>query len=328
MSHSSILSRLTWLGVTLGAGWVSGCGGGGDGLTTPPPPPPPTLTVTSLNPTSAFRDATVDVHALGSGLAQGARAVWARGSDTALAITRVKTNSTTFVSAGELLANITIQVDARFGSYDVKVFAADGRSAGPRSFAVNPSIEIIDLGAGDNSGAAGVNNSGKIVGSRGADLTTVQAFLWDNGTITNLGVLPGMTYSYASDINASGTVVGLSGTGTIDRPILQHGFIWTAAGGMQALSTLGGALASARAINDNGDIAGFSTVSGNNTQEGHAVVWRNGVITDLQPASFANDVGRAFAINNLGEMVGWVYSRLQAYHWTATGVMAPLAGGL
>lgn len=327
MPRSTIRFYPAWLATGL-AGWASGCGGLPTDVPPPPPPPPPSLAVTSINPTSAFRDVTLDVHLLGSGFEQGSRAVWALGTDTAFATTKVKTNSTSFVNAGELVANITIQPDAPIGSYGMLVVTTSGKkSSGNVQFGVALSIELVDLGTGDNSLARGVNNQGQIVGDRGADPATVQAFLWDNDVITNLGVLPGMTYSYAFDINASGQVVGVSGTGTLDNPILQRGFIWTATGGIQALSTLGG-ISSARAINDNGDIAGFSTVSGTNTQQGHAVVWRNGVVTDLQPASFANDVGRAFAINNSGEVVGWVYSRLQAFKWTATGVMVPLEGGL
>lgn len=324
MSHSSTQFRLTLLGVTLGAGSVSGCGGGGDDLITPPPPPPPALTVTSINPTSAFRDVTLDVHVLGSGFEQGSRAVWALGTDTAFATTKVRTNSTSFVSAGELVANITIQPNAPAGSFGVQVVTTGGKkSTGNVQFGVTLQVELVDLGAGDNSVGRGANNLGQIVGDRGANLATVQAFLWDGGTITNLGVLPGMTYSYAVDINASGQVVGVSGTGTIDSPIQQRGFVWTAAGGMQALSTLGGAVGFASAINNQGDIVGFSTVSG--TTPGRAVVWRNGVITDLQATSFPDFIGRAFAVNSLGEVVGYIYGQT-GFRWTPSTPMQLLVG--
>ena len=294
MPSRSTLPRLIALGFLLPIGWTIGCGGG-DGVTNPPPPPPPpppSLAVSSAVPGSSFRDATLDVHLIGSGFAAGARAVWSRQNDTAFATTKVRTNSTTLVSPTELVANITIQADAPFGAFGIKVISGTQTNSTSPSFSVNPLIETIDLGAGVSSTARGVNNHGQVVGDRGADASTVQAFLWDGGTITNLGVLPGMTFSYASDINESGQVVGVSGTGTINAPTSERGFVWTLQGGMQALSTLGGAIGSARAINDNGDIVGFSTVSG--TSPGHAVVWRNGVIADLQPA-FPSEEGRAFA---------------------------------
>ena len=302
--------------VTVGAG----CGG--------PPPDgcemtsscPGQVVVTSTIPTSGVRDATLDVHIHGSGFAIGARAVWARGTDTTFATTKVKTNSTTVITASELVANITIQANAHLGEYTVMVVTGGQNATGTPPFTVNPSIETIDLGAGLGSTARGVNNGGQIVGDRGADPATVQAFLWDNGTITNLGVLPGMTFSYAYDINETGVVVGVSGTGTLNNPISARGFTWTLGGGMQPLSTLGGD-SFARAINDNGDIVGSSTISGTS----HAVVWRAGVITDLQPVALATNTGAAFAINRLGEVVGHFYNAY-SFRWTPAGGIVTLAG--
>jgi probable HAF family extracellular repeat protein len=311
VTHPSAPKRMILLGFTLGGVSISGCGGGGgaDPITTAPPTP---LTVSSVSPTSSFQDVTIDVRVLGSGFEPRARAVWALGADTSFATTGIRTNSTTFVGASELLANISIRADAPAASFSVLVVSAAGRgSTGNVPFDVklhlNLQVELVDLGAGDNSVARGINNAGKIVGSRGADPTTQQAYLWENGVITNLGVLPGMKFSWAFDINEGGQVVGASGIGTIDNPITERAFIWTAATGMQPLTSLGGALASARAINDNGDIAGWSTVSG--AAPGHAVVWRNGVISDLQAAAFGLNEGRAFAINNVGEAVGYVYGQ-------------------
>jgi probable HAF family extracellular repeat protein len=298
MSHDSLRFYPAWLGGLTTAA-VIGCSGGGTDPVPPPPPPPPVLTVTSINPTSGFRDGTMDVHVLGTGFESSSRVV--------IATTKVRTNSTSFVSATDLLASITIEPDTPIGPYGVQVVTGSRQSTGTTQFRVALNVELVDLGAGDNSRARGVNNTGQIVGSRGADLTTEQAFLWDNGTFTNLGVLPGMTFSFASDINNNGVVVGVSGTGTLNSPTLARGFKWTAAGGMQALSTLGGALASAGAINDAGDIVGWATVSG--TSPGHAVVWRNDVITDLQATSYTDFEGRAFAINTLGEVVGYVYGQ-------------------
>lgn len=320
MSHASIPARLTVLGFVLSAGWVIGCGS--TEPIPPPPPPPPVLTVGSINPTSSFRDATLDVHVLGTGFAQGARAVWSRNNDTTFATTKVKTNSTTVVSAGELIANITIQPNSHFGAYTVMVISSDNRSAtGSPGFAVNALIETIDLGAGIGSTARGLNNAGQIVGERGADPATVQAFVWQNGTITNLGVLPGMTFSYGYDINEAGVIVGVSGTGTLNDPISARGFTWTVGGGMQALSTLGGS-SGARAINDNGDVVGGSTVSG--SSPAHAVVWRAGVITDIQPVSLEANTGAAWSINKLGEVVGNFYGAY-AFRWTPVGGIVQLA---
>jgi probable HAF family extracellular repeat protein len=327
MTVPATLHRAILLGLTLGAASINGCGGGGgaDPITTAPPIP---LTVSSVSPTSSFQDVTIDVRVLGSGFEPRARAVWALGADTSFATTGIRTNSTTFVGASELLANISIRPDAPAASFSVLVVSAAGRgSTGNVPFDVklhlNLQVELVDLGAGDNSVARGINNAGKVVGSRGADPTSQQAFLWENGVITNLGVLPGMKFSWAFDINEGGQVVGVSGTGTIDNPIIERAFIWTAVTGMQALSTLGGALASARAVNDSGDIAGFATLPG--TGLGHAVVWRKGVISDLQSASFGQFEGRAFAINNPGEAVGYVYGQ-SGFRSTASVPLTLISG--
>jgi probable HAF family extracellular repeat protein len=62
-----------------------------------------------------------------------------------------------------------------------------------------------------NNAAFVINNAGQIAGQ--SDLpgdTTTHAVLWQNGAITDLGVLPGDASSSAQDINARGQVVGLS----------------------------------------------------------------------------------------------------------------------
>src|SRR5436309_1672459 len=60
------------------------------------------------------------------------------------------------------------------------------------------------------------------------------AFLWQNGTMTDLGTLPGGYASYAYGINDAGQVVGTSE----DSSGLRHAFLWSA-GTMADLGTLG-----------------------------------------------------------------------------------------
>src|SRR5262249_2636129 len=64
---------------------------------------------------------------------------------------------------------------------------------------------ITDLGGGQ---AYGINSSGQVVGQNAAG----HAFLYGNGTMTNLGTLGG-TVSNAISINDRGQVVGWSATG-------------------------------------------------------------------------------------------------------------------
>lgn len=277
--------------------------------------------VKSTNPSFAPQGTTLSVRVLGSGFDQGSRAVWALNRDTTFTTTKIRTNSTTFVSSTELVANITIEGDASLDLYDVVVVTTSGKKGiGIELFEVT--TEITDLGAGDNSTATAVNDLGQIVGRGGPGSG---AFLWESGSLTDLGVLPGMTSSAAEDINASGRVVGYSSSGSVYRA-----FTWSETDGMRVLSTLGGCCSQAFAINDNGDIAGSSTLPGNAVT--HAVVWRNGVITDIQAPSFAQGSSEAWDINGLGQVVGTYFAGPgRSYTWTAAGGMqllrSPTANG-
>lgn len=298
---------------------LAGCG------SSEPSAPVASLTVGTVTPSASSRGTTLDVHITGSSFEQGVRAIWRRNGnpDTAFATTKVKTNSTTFLSASELLVSITVQPDARLGWYDVVVVSTGKNPAiGLQKFQLNLQVEQIDLGAGDNSVANGVNDLGQIVGTRlvgGAD----RAFLWQNGTFTDLGVLPGMTYSQATGINGGGTVVGFSGTANVNNPGIQRAFLWTSTGGILALPSLGGPISYAHAINDQGDIVGGGDFATDATR--HGVIWRGGLITDMQsPGSGASG---SWDVNIHSEVAGWHDSR--AAHWTPSGGLQELvmAGG-
>src|SRR5678815_6117966 len=59
------------------------------------------LSVASTTPSSAPRNTTLNVTVSGSGFEQGSRAIWALNGDTTFATTKIKTNSTTVVSASK-----------------------------------------------------------------------------------------------------------------------------------------------------------------------------------------------------------------------------------
>src|SRR5438309_193538 len=83
--------------------------------------------------------------------------------------------------------------------------------------------------------------------------------------------------SYASAINDYSTVAGGSVTA---GNTATHAFVWTQAGGMVDLGTLGGTHSNASAINDNGMVGGTSSTAGNTASR--AFVWTQaGGMVDL-----------------------------------------------
>jgi probable HAF family extracellular repeat protein len=87
----------------------------------------------------------------------------------------------------------------------------------------NDSASVLpDFGTG--AGAQGINDQGQIVGTVGsADGTTQTGALWQNGTVTDLRLLPGDIGGIAFGINSKGQVVG----GNWDTNFnWSHAFIW------------------------------------------------------------------------------------------------------
>jgi probable HAF family extracellular repeat protein len=119
---------------------------------------------------------------------------------------------------------------------------------------------LSDLGTG--AIALGNNDQGQIVGQLGsADGSTFYAAVWQNGTLTNLGTLPGDFAAIATGNNSKGQVVG----STLDSNFnWSHAFIWQDAV-MTDLNTLFPASSNlyatmANKINERGQISGMATV--------------------------------------------------------------------
>jgi probable HAF family extracellular repeat protein len=276
--------------------------------------------VTATDPRAGARNTTINVRVLGSGFDRGSRAIWALHGDTSLAITKVKTNSTRYVSSKELLANITIAADASLDEYDVVAIASSGKKGiGIELFTVT--IEVIDLGVGDNSTAKAVNDKNQIVGWGGQS----GAWVWQNGVVTALGILPGGTGAQAEDINANGWIVGSSSSSSGYRAVL-----WTpkSGGGYNppiSLGTLGGSSSEGTSINDAGLITGDSKVPGDLVS--HAVYWdTNRQIHDIHSVQGGETF--AFSINSTGDVVGqWNGpTNQQAFKYTASTGMVRFAG--
>ena len=117
-----------------------------------------------------------------------------------------------------------------------------------------------------NSTASGINSSGQVVGYSTDSAGNTYAFLYNNGSVTNLGTLGG-TYSEAYGINSLGQIVGQS----TDSAGNTYGFLYSN-GVMQNLNSLIGSasfeykLTDPVGINKNGQIAvnGTITATGQN----------------------------------------------------------------
>lgn len=162
-------------------------------------------------------------------------------------------------------------------------------------------LTLLSTLAGDNSPvnaeAMAINNARSVVGWSVTASNNTHAFLWD-GTMHDLHAPGTLSNSIAVAINQNGVVVGYRYTFSSFR----EPFIWTPAEGMVALELPAGySTGQPLGLNNRGDAVG---VAGS----GSAVLWTNGVMTDLQTVitnSPAWDLDGAYGINDRGEIVGY-----------------------
>ena len=88
----------------------------------------PGITVSSTLPSYAERGTTVDIHVIGKGFVAGAKATWLLHGVASPA--KVRTNSTTYVSSTDVVANITVSNDADLALWDVQISAGGKNGIG------------------------------------------------------------------------------------------------------------------------------------------------------------------------------------------------------
>jgi probable HAF family extracellular repeat protein len=189
--------------------------------------------------------------------------------------------------------------------------------------------DIGSLGGPDALPGPGCDNQrpGVIVGVSYTSFTpnpstgipTQNPFLWDNGTMTDLGNLGG-TFNFGQCTNSRGDVIGQS---TLPGDQVTHAFVWHR-GKMKDLGTLGGDNSEAIWINDAGDIVGSADLPAPDIHD--AVRWRHGRILDL--GTVGDDAcSRGRAINSRGQIVGGssdCHNFLHAFVWEEGGPMLDL----
>jgi probable HAF family extracellular repeat protein len=234
----------------------------------------------------------------------------------------------------------------------VAAVAMPARLAGQQK----PQYRLIDLGtlggpnsfpspAGQNSPGQGVvmlNNAGRVAGW--ADTTIPDPFCfggdglclithalrWDNGTLTDLGALPGVNSSAAIAINAGGWVLGESQNGLIE-PVTgfpqQRAVVWKGTQLIE-LGTLGVNAVFPQTLNSVGQVVGNApntvpdpfSLFGLPTQI-RAFLWQNGLMQDLGTLGGPDAV--PFSINERGQVAGMSYTNATPNATTGMPTLEP-----
>jgi probable HAF family extracellular repeat protein len=102
--------------------------------------------------------------------------------------------------------------------------------------------------------------------------------------------------------------IALLAAGLVAQPLIANAAPRTT---VTNLATLGGSTNTAAAINDSGQVVGYSYIAGNTAQ--HAFLYSNGSMTEL--GTFGGTYSIAYAINASGQVAGYAYTAGNAaYH--------------
>jgi probable HAF family extracellular repeat protein len=145
--------------------------------------------------------------------------------------------------------------------------------------------------------ATAINNSGDVAGWVSLTEEVYHAVVWRGGAVKDLGSFG--AWSYASSMNDSGLVVGLSAYAPASpgEPPVQHPFLYDAgAGAMTDLYQFG--LVSAVDVSNSGEIVGTVEDTAGGRQ---AVLLSNGARSAIHRLGVENE---AAAINDRGQIVG------------------------
>jgi probable HAF family extracellular repeat protein len=298
--------------------------------------------VDAADPSSAPQDTTLDVRVIGSGFDDGSVVKFLLGGQSA---PKIVTNSSTFIDRENIVANITIALDAEVTLYDIEVTTSRGKKGmGSELFSVKKKgdtepefvITTTDLGTLPGSSSAKARsvvsgpdgNSVRVVGESGD-----RASYWTlgSGFVELVMTSPSDPDStvlviYASDINEPGQVVGARFIQHSDpeRSGLQPLF-WSSSATVGIVLPTQARSGEATAINTNGQVVGHAFDHPDDPNHGHAMLWTvdgAGIVTtrDLHEETFGalgfiNSV--AEGINEGGQVVGRAYDgfRERAFLW-------------
>jgi probable HAF family extracellular repeat protein len=165
-----------------------------------------------------------------------------------------------------------------------------------------PSYSVTDLGTfgGTTSDAYGINGDGQVVGDATTAAGTYHAFVYDNGTMKDLGLAG--TSATARAINSSGQIVGYYYDGAYEA------FLYSG-GKVTDLGNLGGNYSAGYGISSTGQACGSADTTSNDE---HAFLWSAGTMTDYN--CFGGNYSSARGVNTLGQVVGFSYLPNGAFH--------------
>ena len=174
--------------------------------------------------------------------------------------------------------------------------------AGPVSSAPRPAASAAGTGyslalfqTAEGLSPAGINNPGKIAGTRGSCPAACGPYIWTaaGGFRTVNGFPVG---SFAVDINNSGQVLVVTQLSGV------HSFVWSRLNGTRQLPSMGRAVEQGAVMNRNGDVAGHgANLIGGSIRP---AFWpAAGGFVDIVPPEWQGS-GMARGLNNKGRVVG------------------------
>jgi probable HAF family extracellular repeat protein len=218
---------------------------------------------------------------------------------------RTLTGATSVEVLREVAPGIPIRADARglnaSGQVTGAQFGLDPLSADFTSYRSAPGTVAVALdGCCGAQWGADINDAGVVVGTAQTGLLFgTRGFLATGTALTTLPILAGADPELSAGavaVNAAGQIVGYSPSATG-----RHAVLWTEAGDVHDLGTLGGSSSEAIDINASGFVVGKSTIAGDVAT--HFFLWSaDRGMSDLNAQLGA--ITSVVEINDAGQIVG------------------------